>query len=210
MFYDTQYRHDEALSPDALTTLTAALYALNKAVEDCQRAGKWIERDAAILLLIRNLADVAERDAPSIAVLRSRCTRDRIAVAAHPPLLDIAGNDIAIDEPAKRVFHYQVRRALRHLLAAIGLDPDDARINTVIHHPRDDGTTELRHPLIAIRVVPRGLVPDGEMSFHRRRDGQDAGKLFRAPIAELVDPAAFARRLSATIGTLGTPLQAAA
>ncbi|MDQ1159534.1 ankyrin repeat protein [Sphingomonas sp. SORGH_AS 950] len=210
MFYDTQYRHDEALSPAALTTLTAALHALNKGVEDCQRAGKRIDRDAAILLLIRNLADVAERDAPSITALRARCTRDRLAIVAHPALLDIAGNDIATDEPAKRVFHYQVRRALRHLLAAIGLDPDDARINTMIQHSRDEGATELRHPEIAIRVVPRGLVLDGEMSFHRCRDGQDAGMLFRAPIAELVDPAAFVRRLSATIGALGTPLQAAA
>lgn len=210
MHCDTLYRHNQALSPPGLETLTAAVHALNAAVDDCQRSGKPLARDAAILLLIRNLADVADRDAPSINDLRLRCAEDRSAVIAAPALLDIAGNDIAFDVPAKRTFHYQARRALAGLLGAIGLDPDDARINTVILGDMDEGTTELRHADIAIRVVPRGFLPDCEVSFNRCRGGQDAGKTHRAPIAELLDAPAFQRRLLATIGEIGPARLAAA
>ncbi|WP_242098171.1 hypothetical protein [Sphingomonas sp. CROZ-RG-20F-R02-07] len=209
MFYDTHYRHNEALSLDALGTLPAALHALNAAVDDCSRAGKPLDRDAAILLLIRNLADVAERDAASVNTLRQRCAHDRVAVIAAPALLDIAGNNIAGNDAAKRTFHYQARRALVALLAAIGLDPDDARINTSIRGNDDEGTTEMRHADLAIRIVPRGFVLDTEISFNRCRDGQDVGRAYRAPIAELLDASAFQRRLSTTIGELGATRLAA-
>ena len=39
MLYDTHYCHNEALSPDALGTLPAALHALKVGVNDCRRAG---------------------------------------------------------------------------------------------------------------------------------------------------------------------------
>ena len=73
MLYEAHYRHHEALSPDAFGTLPAALHALNAGVDDCRRAGKPIERDASSLLLIRDLASVAERGAPSTNELRLRC-----------------------------------------------------------------------------------------------------------------------------------------
>src|SRR3546814_6439077 len=72
MFYDTLYRHNQALSPAGLDHLPAALHALNAAVDACQRAGKPVASDAPTLLFIRHLADVAERDAPSAAALRRR------------------------------------------------------------------------------------------------------------------------------------------
>jgi hypothetical protein len=210
MLYDTLYRHNQALSPAGLETLSAALRALDAAVDDCRRAGKPLDRDASVLLLIRNLADVADHNAPSANDLRLRCAEDRLAVIAAPALLDIAGNSVAGDLAAKRTFHYQARRALSRLAEAIGIDPDDARINTAMGRDDDEGTTELRHADIAIRVVPRGFLPDGEISFNRCRDGQDAGKPHRAPIAELLDAAAFQRRLTATIGDVGAPHLAAA
>lgn len=40
MFYDTLYRHNQALAPDGLETLPAALHALNAAVDDCRRAAR--------------------------------------------------------------------------------------------------------------------------------------------------------------------------
>ena len=203
MFYETLYRHNQALSPDGLETLPAALHALNAAVEDCRRAGKPIGRDAAITLLIRNLADVAERSAPSIAQLRLMCATDRAGIIASPALLDIAGHSVAGDHAAKRTFHFQARRALTSLAKAIGLDPDEARINTTLGTDRDDGTSELRHAEIGIRVVPRSFLPDSEISFNRCLRGEPAGKVHLAPIAELLDAAAFSRRLSSTIGTIG-------
>lgn len=202
MFYDTLYRHNQALAPDGLETLSAALHALNAAVDDCRRAGKPLARDAAIILLVRNLADVAERSAPSVAYLRHRCAADRAAVIAAPALLDIAGHSVAGDHAAKRTFHYQARRALTRLIKAIGLDPDTARVNSTLGTDRDDGTTELRHADIGICVVPRSFLPDSEISFNRCVGGEPAGKVHLAPIAELLDPAAFSRRLAATIGTL--------
>ena len=203
MFYDTLYRHNQALAPDGLETLPAALHALNAAIDDCRRAGKPPARDAAIILLVRNLADVAERSAPSVADLRLRCAADRAAVIAAPALLDIAGHSVAGDHTAKRTFHYQARRALTRLAEAIGLDPDTARVNSTLGTDRDDGISELRHADIGIRVVPRSFLPDSEISFNRCVGGEPAGKVHLAPIAELLDPAAFSRRLAAMIGTLG-------
>jgi hypothetical protein len=210
MFYDTIYRHNQALMPSGLETVPAALHALNAAVDDCRRAGKPIARDASILLLIRTLADAAERSAPSVSELRVRCVTDRAAVLAAPALLDIAGDSVAGNYPAKRIFHYQARRALTHLATVIGIDPDTAHVTSALGADHDDGTTELRHADIAIRVVPRSFLPDSEISFNRCRDGEPAGKVHLAPIAELLDAAAFARRLAGTIGIIGAPALAAA
>ncbi len=203
MFYDTLYRHNQALSPDGLETLPAALHALNAAVDDCRRAGKPIARDAAIMLLIRKLADVTERSAPSATALRLRCVADRAAVIAAPALLEIAGNSVAGDHAAKRTFHYQARRALTRLAEATGLDPDAAHINSALGTDRDDRTSELRHVDIGIRVVPRSFLPDSEISFNRCVGGEPAGRVHLAPIAELLDAPAFSRRLTATIGAVG-------
>ncbi len=179
MLYDTLYRHNQALSPAGLEHLPAALHALNAAVDDCQRAGKPVAGDAAILLLIRHLAHVAERDTPSVNVLRLRCEADRLAAAAAPALLDIAGKSVGGNDHAKRTFHYQARRALARLATAIGLDADDA-------------------------------LPDSEVSIIRCRDGQEVGKSHRAPIAELLDVAAFQRRLAGTPVDIGAVRLAAA
>ena len=202
MLYDTPYRHNQALCPDGLQTIPAALHALNAAVDDCRRAGKPITHDAAVILLIRNLADVAERDTPDVAELRLQCSGDRATVVASPALLAIAGESVAGDYPAKRTFHYQARRALTRLAEAIGIDPAAARINSVLGRDDEDGTTELRHSDIAIRVVPRSFLPDSEISFNRCVGGEPAGKVHLAPIAELLDAPAFARRLVVTIGEL--------
>lgn len=210
MLYDTVYRHNQALSPAGLVTLPAALHALNAAVDDCRRAGKPIDRDPAILLLIRNLSDVAGRDAPSPNDLRLRCAEERLATIAAPALLDIAGNSVARDPAAKRTFHYQARVALARLAEAIGLDPAVARITTLMGRDDDEGTTELRHADLSIRVVPRSFLPNSEITFNRCRGGEHAGPVHRAPIAELLDAAAFQRRLTVTVGDAGAPRLAAA
>ena len=130
MLYDTHYRHNEALSSEVLGNLPAALHALNAGVDDCRRAGKPIDRDASILLLIRNLASVAEFGAPSTNELRLRCAEDRGTVIAGSALLGIAGNTVAGDGAAKRTFHRQARLALASLAEAIGLEAHDVRIDT--------------------------------------------------------------------------------
>ena len=210
MFYDTHYRHNEALSPDGLNTLPAALHALNAGVNDCRRAGKPIDRDASILLLIRNLASVAEHGAPSINELRLHCARDRGTVIAGSALLDIAGNSVAGDAGAKRTFHRQARLALASLAEAIGLEAHDVRVDTDMGGIADDGTTELRHADLSIRVRPHSFLPDSEITFNRCRSGEHAGPVQRAPIAELLDVSTFQRRLTATVGDVGAPRLVAA
>lgn len=209
MFYDTLYRHNRALAPDGLETLPAALHALNAAIDDCRRAGKPIANDAAIMLLIQNLAEVAKGSMPSAAELRLRCVAERAAVAAAPALLDIAGHSVAGDHAAKRTFHYQARRALSHLAEAIGLRRDATKISSALGNDRDDGTSELRHADLGIRVVPRSFIADSEISFNRCVEGEPAGKVHLAPIAELLDPLSFSRRLATTVGAVGAlPLAA--
>jgi len=210
MLYDTHYRHNEALSPEALTTLPAALHALNAGIDDCRRAGKPIDRDASIILLIRNLAAVAERDTPSNNDLRLRCAEDRMTVIAGSALLAIAGNSVAGDAAAKRTFHRQARVALGSLAEAIGIPAHDVRINTDAGGITDDGTTELRHADLSIRVRPHSFLPDSEITFNRCRGGEHAGPVQSAPIAELLDAAAFQRRLTTTVGDVGAPRLAAA
>lgn len=208
MFYDTIYRHNQALCPSGLETLPAALHALNAAVDDCRRAGKPIDRDAGILLLIGNLADVAERSLPEVDDLRMRCVADRTAVLAAPALLAIAGHSVGGNPAAKRTFHFQARRALGRLGEALGLDP--SRVTSRLGGEHDDGTTELRHADLGIRVVPRSFLAHSEISFNRCRAGEPAGRVHHAPIAELLDPVAFARRLADTIGAVGTAAPALA
>lgn len=210
MFYDTHYRHNEALFDNALGTLPAALHALNAGVDDCRRAGKPIDRDASILLLIRNLASVAERGAPSTNALRLRCEEDRGSVISGSALLDIAGNSVAGDPAAKRTFHRQARLALASLAEAIGLEAHDVHIDTDMGGIADDGTTELRHVHLSIRVRPHSFLPDSEITFNRCRRGEHAGPVQRAPIAELLDAATFQHRLTASFCDVGAPRIAAA
>lgn len=210
MLYDTHYRFNDALHPDALQSVDTAFHALNAAVDDCRRAGKALDGDAAVRLLIRNLAEVADRRPVSAGELRARCAADRQAVLSHPALLAIAGNRVGNDPHAKRTFHCQARRALKQLIATIGLDHNAARISTLGADDKSDGITELAHPEIGIRVVPKGFLPDSEVSFWRCRGGQLAGTIHPAPIAELVDHVAFERRIRATIGAFRPQLALAA
>lgn len=210
MFYDTTYRHHQALHPSGLEAFPAALHALITAADDCRRAGKPIAQDAAILLLSRNLASVIRPMAGPDEALRLRCVIDRASIEASPALLEIAGHHVGGDPAAKRAFHAQARRAVAQLAAEIGLGAGEARVQTIDGDDDDDGVTELRHPDIGIRVVPRSFLPDSEITFHRCRGGEPSSRVFRAPIAELLDAPAFARRLALSIGALPPSLEAAA
>jgi len=201
MLYDTHHRFNDALHPDALTSIETALHALNAAVRDCQQAGKLLDQDPAVQILIRHLAEVASRAPVSPAELRSRCATARQAVINRPALLAIAGNRVGDAADAKRTFHAQARRAVKQLIEAIGLNAEAARITTLGAENASDGITELSHPEVGIRVVPRGFLPDSEVSFWRCKGGKFTGTVYRAPIAELLDHAAFERRLASTIGT---------
>lgn len=210
MHYDTHYRHNDALHPDALTTIHTALHALNPAVEDCARAGKSPERDAAVLLLARNIGVVADRASPDAEELRVRCMLDRGDVVRHLALTAIAGNPLPSDAAAKRTFHAQARTALRVLAQALNIANDGVRIGTACHGGPGEGRTYLRHSRIEIEVVPRNLVTGHEVGIAAVSPGGAVGKTHWRPIADLLDPEAFARRIEAMIGNLTPPLADAA
>lgn len=201
MLYDTHYRHNQALHPDALTTIHTALHALNRAVEDCTRAGKSVERDAAVLLLARNIGAVANRAAPDTEGLRTRCILDRRDVLDHPALTAIAGNPVHTDAAAKRTFHAEARKALRVLAKALNIENDRVCIGSTGLDGTGDGRTFLRHSAIEIDVVPRDLVTGCEISFATVSPAGAVGKMHRRPIADLLDPEAFARRIKAATDT---------
>lgn len=83
MFYDTLYRHNQALSLAGLESASSALHALNAAADDCRRAGKPIALDASILLLIRNLA--MSPNATRLAQTTCACAAPRTVWRSSPP-----------------------------------------------------------------------------------------------------------------------------
>lgn len=201
MHYDTHWRHNQALQPDALTTIRSALHAINAAIGDCERAGKSPEADAAVLLLAHNLGQIATIKAATIEELRIRCTLERGQVIDHPALLAIGGHVIGDDRVAKRTFHFQARMALGHIALALGLAERSYQISTTPTDHDQEGMSFLRHPDIEIHISPRGFLPDTEVSFARLREGRLAGRSTHLPIAILADLVGFARQIEATIGT---------
>lgn len=209
MFYDTLYRHNQALTPDPNATVMAAFHALTSAVEDCRRAGKRADQDAATLLLVRSLADSIERSIPDVATLIARCTGDRESIIAHPALLAIAGHSVGNDPVAKRTFHAQARRALTRAAEALGLAMCEVRIVVMPGTDHDDGITELRHADLCVRVVPRGFLPDSEVAWFRCVRGEPAGRSHHGGAALLLDPHRFAAALD-VVRDRPTPLAVAA
>lgn len=197
MFYDTSYRHNQALTPDPDATVGVALHSLLSAIDDCRRAGKPIEQDAAILLLIRALAQSAARAASDPTALAASCAADRAAILAHPALLAIAGQPVSGDRIAKRTFHAQARQALARIADALGLAAEDFQIVVMAGADHEDGMTELRHADFFVRVVPRGFLPDSEVTWFRCARGVIAGHPCHGEAALLLEPDSFARRLAA-------------
>lgn len=209
MFYDTIYRHNQALTPDPDATVGVVLHGLLSAIDDCRRAGKSAEQDAAVLLLIRALAKSAARAVPDLTALTARCAADRAAILAHPALLAIAGQAVSGDRLAKRTFHAQARQALAWVADALGLVAEEFQIVVTAGADHEDGITELRHADFFVRVVPRGFLPDSEVTWFRCARGVIAGRPRHGGVALLLEPGSFARRLEALRDT-GLPLPVAA
>ena len=59
MPHDVAYRYRTALDPSAITTISAGLHMVTKAIEDCRRAGVPFDDDPAVLLLTQHLGKLA-------------------------------------------------------------------------------------------------------------------------------------------------------
>ena len=212
MLYDTHYRHNEALSPEALGTLPAALHALNAGVDDCRRAGKPIDRDASILLLIRNLASVAERE----------CAQHQRAASA------LRGRSRQPSSPDPRCSTSPATASSatveRRNVPSIG-----RHASRSLRSPRRSASRPMTSVSIATwgyrgrwhdRAAPRRSLDPGAAAQlpPRQRDHLQPlpGRRTRWPRSTRADrraagtAATFQRRLTATVGDVGAPRLAAA
>lgn len=203
MNYDTSYRFAQALAPDGLETLSAALHAVNAAVRDCERAGKPLARDPAIVLLIHNLARVADGIGLDHAALRQGCADGLSAVAGNPALIALAGHHLGHDPDAKRTFHVQARRALSRVGDALGLPETACRIRTDMGSDASSGDTSLEHAELFVTVAPWSVVAGREISIQARCDRRDVGISHRLPLAALLHPTRLAARIGAVLDPEG-------
>jgi len=193
MIYDVPFRHQQALDPSALTTITTTLHAIEKAVQDCRNAGVNPNSDPAVVLLARHMAIVstnrARRD-----VLRHACTRRLAELKRFPTLLALAIRGVEYDEVAKERFHIDASEALNVLASALVLTPGTFEIVSTQGSCDQSGHVLLAAEDLAVSVKI-GIRHEGrEVAYRAVRDGMDALNRY-APIAELLKPERFAARL---------------
>lgn len=87
MSYDVAFRFQQALDPSALTTIPGALHGIGAAIDDCRRAGKAVDNDPAVLLLVRHLGNLASKIGDGDTVLRHACM-DAIGDMRRKPVLN--------------------------------------------------------------------------------------------------------------------------
>lgn len=204
MSYDMAFRFQQALDPSALTNIIAALHGVGAAVEDCRKAGKAIENDPAVLLLVRHLGNLADSQGDSDTALRIACQEAIGDLKRKPVLNTLALRGVAHDAEAKKLFHSEARRALRQLADALGYDKDDYEIRSNMAGPAVSGEVILHSDEVYIQAScdshDRGIL------YRRCRDRRDyLGDRNRfARLSELTNPAALAAKLCRDLG-LPTP-----
>lgn len=196
MHYDVAMRHQQALDPSALTTIGAALHAIDAAIADCRNAGKDPEVDPAVVLLVRHLAVVCE-PRPAEMALRRACMEEIAEIRRHPALRALAYRGVSFDEAAKRVFHHEGRQAMRRLAEALGLDPGSYDVRSDKGGVAISGDITLHGEEVWVRLSLGPFGPDHEVAFRkvRGRDDHCGDRNRWASIQELLAPDRFAERL---------------
>lgn len=196
MPYDVPFRHQQALDPSALTTITTGLHALSRAIEDCRTAGINLEADAAVILLARHLGTLTN-SMPDDTILRRRATESIAELQRFPALLTLAIRGVAYDAAAKDLFHADGRRAMHKLAAALRLPDASYSIRSNRSGPAVSGEITLHGEEVWVQLSLGALGPENEVSFRRVRGRDDhLGDRRRfAAIRELLNPERFAERV---------------
>lgn len=100
---DTLYRHSQALDPSALTIVIAGVHAVGAAIDDCRKADRDPEADAAVILLARHLGRLAEAVQASDGELRRRCAEQIAAIRGRPFRLAHEGAGLSISRETTRI-----------------------------------------------------------------------------------------------------------
>ena len=201
MTYDVAYRHAQALDPSALTTVTATLHAIDRAVTDCRRAGGDPDHDAAIRLLSHHLGSVADLDQAGASALRLECTAAIVAIRRSPVLPMLAARGVDYDADAKRLFHAEGRRALHRLARALGLESDRYDVRSNQAGPAISGEVTLHGDTVWAQLS-LGLTRGREFLFRRvaGRGDHVGGRNHWASIDELMAPDRLAARITTALG----------
>ncbi|RIA46211.1 hypothetical protein DFR49_0744 [Hephaestia caeni] len=205
--FDPASRFTQALSPDGLTSLAAALSALLGAIDDCKRTRADIERDPAVLLLARHLGHLAIENRPQQADLRRNCIEAAAAVARTPLLLMLAERGVAYDAEAKAAFHSEGRKAMKRLAAALGLVRTEHEVRSCLGGIAVSGEILLHANEIYVQLTIGCTRPGHEVMF-RRVDGRRdyaGGQNHWASLTELLDPDHFAERIRRELGLTAQP-----
>jgi len=202
MIYDVPFRHQQALDPSALTTVTATLHAIGKAIEDCHNAGVSTESDPAVALLTRHMATVSANVADA-EVLRVACTRRVEELKRFPTLLALAIRGVEYDAAAKARFHEDGKRAMLLLANALGLAVGSYEVRSVTGTVDQSGYILLAAADVAVMLRIGRPHENREVSYRAVSGGHEQHNRFTS-IRDLLKPERFADRLARELG-LGRP-----
>lgn len=194
MTYDVPFRHMQAIDPSSLTTITATLHAINRAMEDCRIAGVDPDHDPAIALLARHFATVTANRADDDS-LRFACSRRIAELERFPALLTLAVRGVAHDRVAKERFHADGRKAMKALALEIGLAPGSYTISSTPSDPAIAGYVALSSDDISIMLSVGPLHEGNEVQYFAKRGPAAGQKLRFAPMRDFVRRARFAARI---------------
>jgi hypothetical protein len=198
MNHDVPFRHQQALDPSALTTVTATLRAIGKAVEDCRNSGVSPDSDPAVALLTRHMATLSSNHAGE-DVLRAACTRRIDEIKRFPTLLALAIRGVEYDVAAKSRFHEDGRSAMLLLATALGLAPETYTVCNVQSTPDQSGHVMLAAADVAVMLQVGGRHEGREVSYRAVSEGHERPNRF-ASIRDLLKPDRFADRLCRELG----------
>jgi hypothetical protein len=193
MIYDVPFRHQQALDPSALSTITTTLHAIEKALEDCRNAGVDPNSDPAVVLLARHMAVVSTNRAPR-AVLRHACTRRLAELTRFPTLLALAIRGVEYDSVAKERFHIDATVAMNALAQALGLTAGTFEVVSIQRGRDQSGQVLLAAEKFAVTVAIGRRHEGREVSYRGVQEGSDAPNRY-APMSELLRPGRLAARL---------------
>ncbi len=201
MIFDIATRHQLALDPTELTSISATLHAMQHAIEDCRNAGVAPDSDPAVVLLARHIAIVSANRAPR-SVLQDACRRKLVDIARFPALLALAARGVEYDSIAKDRFHTEGRAALAALAHELGFGLDAHTITTAIGHRSNSGCLTLQTADFAVLLRIGGTYQHREILYRAMRHGCSIAPNYHAPIRALLKPRIFAARLCQDIGAV--------
>jgi len=197
MSYDIAFRFQQALDPSALITLPTALHALNAAIADCRNAGRPHESDPAVILLARHLGAIASQIERPNVELRCACMDAIAGLRRKPALIALAHKGVAYDEPAKKLFHSDGRKALKRLADALRLPQGQYDLRSQKGGVAISGEVTLHSDEVYVQLSLGAMGPGREVMFRKVAGRKDyvGDRNHFASVHDLMSPDTLAARI---------------